>query len=109
MAVDVGHLGQSLAERIEANDVGTDLTQSHGHRIDPQLQMLPEVSDLALLLIEHPTEAGGIGEEHLLMVAATYVKAERENAGHDRKCDAAYQAKRHRMRQIQLPRPPFAP
>src|SRR2546430_8276671 len=46
VAVDVRHLGEALAERIEPDDVRIHLTQPHGHRVHPQLQLLLQFADL---------------------------------------------------------------
>ena len=35
----LGHLGEALAERIQADHVGVHLAQAHGHRVHAQLQL----------------------------------------------------------------------
>ena len=38
-AVDVGHLGEALAQRVEADDVGIHLAQAHRHGVHALLQL----------------------------------------------------------------------
>ena len=47
--VDVRHLREALAQRIEANHMGIHLADAHGHRVDAALQLGFQFLDLGLL------------------------------------------------------------
>src|SRR5439155_23974094 len=90
VAVEVGHLGETLAERIEPDDVRVHRAQAHRHGVHPQLQLLPELADLALLLGQQAAEAQRV-TEHPALGAATELQAEREGAAEDGEREAADQ------------------
>ena len=56
--VDVRHLREALAQRVEANDVGIHLADAHGDRVDAALQLGLEFLDLGLLFGERRRPGG---------------------------------------------------
>ena len=82
-AVDVRHLGEALAERIEADHVRVDLAEPHGHGVDPQLHLLLEIGYLLFLLGEQRAKTRGIGEHHPLVVVAAELHPERKGAAEE--------------------------
>ncbi len=58
-------------------------TQAHRHGVDAQLQLLPEVGDLALLLRQKAAEAQRVTEHPALQSAVAELQTEREGAAED--------------------------
>src|SRR5262249_96785 len=107
-AVDVRHLGQALAERIEADHVGIHLTKAHGHGIDAQLQLLFEVGDLPFLLRQQLSEMDRIAQPHALVVTASDLQPEREGTTEKSQRQADENGQREGVRKVQLPCTAFA-
>ena len=76
--VDVRHLREPLAQRIEANHMGVHLADSHGHRVDAALQLGFEFLDLGLLFGEGLGPAGNPARRGL---ALTDLETEAESSG----------------------------
>jgi hypothetical protein len=79
--VDVGHLREALAQRVEADDVGIHLADAHGHRVDAALQLGLQFLDLGLLLGQGRGPGGDAARRAALALAD--LEAEAEDGGED--------------------------
>ncbi len=82
-AVDVSHLGEALAQGIQANDVRIDLAEAHGHRVHPQLQLLLQVGDLRFLLGQELAEPCRLAEREAGVGAASELQPQHKRAPQD--------------------------
>ena len=73
-AVDIGHLRELLAERIQADDAGVDRAQPHRERIDLVLHLRPQGADLLLFGAQRRGRAQQRDARHAAL-------AERESSG----------------------------
>ena len=102
VAVDVGHLGEPLAERIEPDDVRVHFAQPHRHRVDLVLQLLLQVRDLLLLLDQGMAEGHRLRQHRLAVVTAPEGEAEGERAAEDRERRQREHPEGERVRQVHL-------
>src|SRR6185437_14715021 len=100
--VDVGHLGQALAQGIEANDVGVHRTQPHGHRVHPFLELLLEVVDLLLLVRENLCPVVGVTARQARSTSLPQMHPKREGPTEQPQSERRNQTQRERMSQIEL-------
>ncbi len=69
--IDIGHLGEALAQRIEPDDMRIHFAEAHGHGVDALLQLALQLRDLAFLLGQNVSPVGGLTESQRTGVAAT--------------------------------------
>ncbi len=105
--IDVRHVREALAQRVEADHVGVDLTEAHRHGVDAFLQLRAQVGDLLALIGEHLAPLGRIAVMHGRAAALAELHAESERGTENSERQDPDHTKGHRMRQIQLPCPTF--
>ena len=106
-AVDVGHLGEALAQGIQADDVRIHLAEAHRHRVHPQLQLLLEVGDLLFLLGEQLAEACRLAEREAGREPRPSCSPSTNALPRMTSVKPAMRLNRERVREVQLPRAAF--
>ena len=104
-SVDVRHLREALAQRIETNDVGVHLADSHGHRVDAALQFGLEFLDLGLLLGEGFGPGGNPARRGF---ALADLESEAESGGENGDQHRRESRNGERMCQVEMPGTTFA-